>query len=259
MGYWDNKGDQPTKVTWKNPQFVPENKRANGGWYYNPSSGYVERWWSGSGGGGGGQQQQQQQQQRQKIGRRLTGYKPYAQTEYYVSPEQAEKESEAQIEQQGYFKTLLAEAGGDFEKARQYLEEDFTRAISSGEEEQKDYIAGIEEEVRLTTKAKEEELAERGITATSGYGTQERQQISTTGATKKDVYRRGLQRRFTQLGAEKTQDIYEKEESTRRRKRDIEAQRELDRLALAEKIRTRKLEEYERNKSRFAEYEDVYA
>lgn len=51
-----------TKVTWKNPQFVPENKRQNGGWYYNPSSGRVDRWWSDGGGGDGGQQQRQQQQ-----------------------------------------------------------------------------------------------------------------------------------------------------------------------------------------------------
>ena len=48
MGYWDNQGATPTKVTWANPQQVPENQRSNGGWYYNPGSGYVERWWSGS-------------------------------------------------------------------------------------------------------------------------------------------------------------------------------------------------------------------
>jgi hypothetical protein len=59
MGYWDNQGASPTKVTWKNPQFVPENQRQNGGWYYDPSSGYVQRWWSG---GGGGQSSNQGQQ-----------------------------------------------------------------------------------------------------------------------------------------------------------------------------------------------------
>lgn len=56
MGYWDNQGATPTKVTWSNPQFVAEGNRSNGGWYYNPGSGYVERWWSGqqqSSGGGG--------------------------------------------------------------------------------------------------------------------------------------------------------------------------------------------------------------
>ena len=58
MGYWDNQGATPTKVTWSNPQFVSEGNRSNGGWYYNPGSGYVERWWTGSqqssGGGNSG-------------------------------------------------------------------------------------------------------------------------------------------------------------------------------------------------------------
>jgi len=47
-GYWDNKGDPATKATWANPEIVPESKRSNGGWYYNPASGYVDRWWSGT-------------------------------------------------------------------------------------------------------------------------------------------------------------------------------------------------------------------
>jgi hypothetical protein len=47
-GYWDNKGDAATKVTWDNPEFVPEEKRSTGGWYYNPSSGNVDRWWTGT-------------------------------------------------------------------------------------------------------------------------------------------------------------------------------------------------------------------
>lgn len=38
-----------TKVTWANPQVVPENKRENGGWYYNPATGSVDRWWSDGG------------------------------------------------------------------------------------------------------------------------------------------------------------------------------------------------------------------
>lgn len=50
MGFWNNTSS-PTKVTWANPEVVPEGKRQNGGWYFNPSSGYVEQWWSGDGGG----------------------------------------------------------------------------------------------------------------------------------------------------------------------------------------------------------------
>ncbi len=38
-----------TKVTWANPVVTPETQRANGGWYYNPASGSVDRWWSGGG------------------------------------------------------------------------------------------------------------------------------------------------------------------------------------------------------------------
>jgi hypothetical protein len=45
-GYWNNEGGKPTKVTWANPEFVPETKRKSGGWYYNPDSGMVERWWA---------------------------------------------------------------------------------------------------------------------------------------------------------------------------------------------------------------------
>lgn len=67
MGYWDNQGAPATKATWSNPKTVPDSQKQNGGWYYNPATGNVDRWWSGSkpsgGGGGGGQQQQQQQQQ----------------------------------------------------------------------------------------------------------------------------------------------------------------------------------------------------
>jgi len=33
-----------TTVTWKNPEIVPDAKKAEGGWYYNPSSGSVDRW-----------------------------------------------------------------------------------------------------------------------------------------------------------------------------------------------------------------------
>lgn len=43
---WNNLGASPTKVTWANPQVVPESQRQSGAWYYNPDSGYVERWWS---------------------------------------------------------------------------------------------------------------------------------------------------------------------------------------------------------------------
>jgi hypothetical protein len=50
-GYWDNKGATATKVTWDNPEIVPVEKRNTGGWYYNPDSGYVDRWWSGTQGG----------------------------------------------------------------------------------------------------------------------------------------------------------------------------------------------------------------
>ena len=57
MGYWDNQGATPQKVTWKNPTVTQESQRQSGGWYYNPGSGSVERWWAGSpqstGGGGG--------------------------------------------------------------------------------------------------------------------------------------------------------------------------------------------------------------
>jgi len=63
MGYW---GEAGTTVTWKNPTVTQESQRQSGGWYYNPSTGRVDRWWSGSqpsttssgggssGGGGGG-------------------------------------------------------------------------------------------------------------------------------------------------------------------------------------------------------------
>lgn len=58
MGYW---GEAGTTVTWKNPTVTQESQRESGGWYYNPSTGRVDRWWSGnqpsttsSGGGGGG-------------------------------------------------------------------------------------------------------------------------------------------------------------------------------------------------------------
>lgn len=35
-----------TKATWANPEVIPEAQRANGGWYYNPASGSVDRWWN---------------------------------------------------------------------------------------------------------------------------------------------------------------------------------------------------------------------
>lgn len=43
MGYF---GEQGTKVTWANPKVTPESQRQNGGWYYNPATGTVDRWWS---------------------------------------------------------------------------------------------------------------------------------------------------------------------------------------------------------------------
>ena len=46
MGYWNNQGATPTKVTWANPQAIPDAQKQSGGWYYNPSSGLVERWWA---------------------------------------------------------------------------------------------------------------------------------------------------------------------------------------------------------------------
>jgi hypothetical protein len=42
-------GETGTKATWSNPVVTPEASRANGGWYYNPASGSVDRWW-GTGG-----------------------------------------------------------------------------------------------------------------------------------------------------------------------------------------------------------------
>lgn len=62
MSYWDNQGSTPTKVTWTNPQIVPESQREDGAWYYNPQSGYVERWWSGNPSQQSSYQQPQQQQ-----------------------------------------------------------------------------------------------------------------------------------------------------------------------------------------------------
>lgn len=46
MGYYDNAGATPTKVSWANPQIVPDSQKQSGGWYFNPDSGYVERWWA---------------------------------------------------------------------------------------------------------------------------------------------------------------------------------------------------------------------
>lgn len=52
MGYFNNGNLQPQKVTWANPQIVPESQRQSGGWYFNPQSGYVERWWDDNDGPG---------------------------------------------------------------------------------------------------------------------------------------------------------------------------------------------------------------
>lgn len=39
---WDTANQ--TKVTWQNPQVVPDNVKQPGGFYYNPQTGYVQRW-----------------------------------------------------------------------------------------------------------------------------------------------------------------------------------------------------------------------
>lgn len=60
-GYW---GESGTPVTWKNPQFVAENQRQSGGWYYNPSTNRVDRWWnSGTGPNAASSQQPQRSSQ----------------------------------------------------------------------------------------------------------------------------------------------------------------------------------------------------
>jgi hypothetical protein len=46
MGYF---GETGTKATWTNPTVTPEAQRAEGGWYYNPASGSVDRWWGAGG------------------------------------------------------------------------------------------------------------------------------------------------------------------------------------------------------------------
>ena len=35
-----------TKATWANPTTIPISQRQNGGWYFNPATGSVDRWWS---------------------------------------------------------------------------------------------------------------------------------------------------------------------------------------------------------------------
>ena len=38
--------DKGTKATWANPTVTPVSQRQNGGWYYNPDSGSVDRWFT---------------------------------------------------------------------------------------------------------------------------------------------------------------------------------------------------------------------
>ena len=84
MGYF---GESGTKVTWANPQKVPEGQRQNGGWYYNPDSGRVDRWWN----DGDGPRQQQQQQQQQSQPRQKT-YEDYLKEKQAADRKAAEEQ-----------------------------------------------------------------------------------------------------------------------------------------------------------------------
>lgn len=258
MGYWDNQGASPTKVTWKNPQQVPESQRSNGGWYYNPSSGYVERWWSGSApSSSGGGNNNQQQNQRRKIGER-TIITPWEQTEYYLSPEKSEEQATQEIENQGYFRTLLQEAEGDVAKAKAMMEEDYTTAVQQGEAEKQEFETALATETEQMEKAKAQELAERGI-VTSEAGRQEQDVLKTAQTTKGNVYQRKYLAALTGAGVKKTRETESKDTELTRTRRQIEADRNAARLQLAQSIRSQKYQSYQGSMPRFTRYEDIYA
>ena len=160
MGYWDNQGATPTKVTWSNPQIVPENQRQNGGWYYNPSSGYVERWWSGSGGGGGNNSQQNQAPQppsaeeimRRAAEERNRKYQEMSQiwNQFMGSPTFWDAALARQMSEQylnPYYQSVLEDYVNPLQKRINFSQQDETRLLQEltrqrdvGEAEKKDEL-----------------------------------------------------------------------------------------------------------------------
>lgn len=217
------------------------------------------------GGGGGNQSPPQQQRQRElktrtvqrKIGERKI-YTPWQQTEFYIDPTKAEEEAESTITSQGYFATILQEAEGDVEKAKKILEEDFTRALTSGEAEQQEYFQALDSEIKQTEEQKARELEERGL-VTSEVGRQEVGQVQQKFGQQKTAAQRKFSDYFSGLKTSRSRDIEAKDEELRRRKRDIQAERAAAKQRIAKEIENARKQRYldERDAGRFTRYEDV--
>lgn len=131
-----------TPVTWKNPQFVPENQRQNGGWYYNPATNRVDRWWTDGGGGGssgGGQPSVPQPPSAEEIMRRAAEernrkYQEQAKVwnEFMNSPTFWDAVLARQMSEQyfnPYYKTLLDEYVNPIQKRMNFSQENETRTL----------------------------------------------------------------------------------------------------------------------------------
>lgn len=219
-------------------------------------------------GGGGGSNSQPQQQQpqrelktrtvRRKIGERQY-YVPWQQTEFYIDPKKAEAEAEAEIERQGYFATILKEAQGDVERAKQLLEEDFARALETGGKEQEEFFQSLDLEVQQQEEAKARELEDRGL-VTSEVGRQEQQVQEQKVAQTKTAAQRKFSDYFTGLSTNRKRTIEDKDEEIRRRKREIEAERAAAKQRIATQVENARKQRYldERDAGRFTKYEDIY-
>lgn len=183
MAYWDNRGAAPTKVTWANPQVVPESQRQNGGWYYNPNSGLVERWWTGD----PQESRSQPTSQANNVDSYINTIKdtlgaivdpkfqevdkylkdnPFAYDEEWLS--NTEKQVRDEVEMEPYYKEKLSNYLDDVKVTKERAQEDETTLLKELDRQEKVYI---EQDTLAYQKAREsalEGLSDAGMIGQGG-------------------------------------------------------------------------------------------
>lgn len=226
-----------TPVTWKNPQFVPESQRQNGGWYYNPATNRVDRWWTDGGGGssGGGQRQSApsapsaEEIMRRAAEERNRKYQEQARVwnEFMNSPTFWDAVLARQMSEQyfnPYYKTILEE----------YVNPIQTRIRQSQENEQR-VLQELTRQTEVGAAEKKDELMENIEKAQGGFagagvyggGSARRALARTKIAGSRDLedFLSGAEAKKTQLSEEEKarrelyqNDIAQKERETEREK-----------------------------------------
>jgi len=218
MGYWKNTAT-PQKATWANPQFTPEAQRQNGGWYYNPASGYVEQWWGDGQGPDAGQTVDQGGDARNIESPEFPSFN--------FNFEDEQKKAYESLKP--FYEKIVEFAQGDLDLAKRVLQYTYDQGLRENKEE---YDSSSAEAQRLAPEERSQlntDQNRRGILE-SGFGKTAQNTLTERQSARADMIQKAYDNRESRLdkefefGSEQEERGFNKEKFDTERQRRQEAQ-----------------------------------